>query len=224
MKKKKILILALIIAIIIGIIVGIFVFTKNDSKKEGKLQKIYDKLIASDQYSFEMEENESNKKIMAKRGEETSIDQYSDDEGHLTSLIKNGNTYLIYHNREEYYVYEKNNIEQNILTDGLKDILEEEIQEDGQIVIKKKEYSEGTEKLNGKKYNYEEYTGTTVFTAINALNIVEENVKTKFYFDNKDNLVYIKTSYGDAQTLLEIELKDSAENSLFEIPSNYAEN
>ena len=52
---------------------------------------------------------------MAKKADKTIIDQYSKDsetkiESHTTTLVKDNNTYLILHDRKEYYVYEQNNV------------------------------------------------------------------------------------------------------------------
>ena len=211
-KKKKIIFLAIIIVVIIGIIVtSLIISTNKQNTKQDNLRKIYDKLMASQEYSFKIEKNDNNKTVMAQKGEQTVIDQYSEDEGHLTTLIKDGNTYLIYHDREEYYLYENNNIEQNILTDGLNEIIS-------------RDYIIGKEEVNGKNYSFEEYTGITIFMAVNSLNVNSEDVKTRFYFDKKGNLVYMKTTYGDNVELVNIELLDTADSSLFEVPSNYAEN
>lgn len=211
-KKKLVLLVVVVLLVIIGIVVGVSIFKKNDENKETKLKAIYDKLVDSQEYSFKIELNENNKTIMAKKGEQTAIDQYTDgDDGHSTTLIKDGDTYLIKHEREEYYLYKRNNVEQHILTDGLKEITD-------------KEYTTGTEKVNGKKYSFEEYSGSTIFTSLNALNIDGNDVKTKFYFDKDNNLVYMKTTYGETEELLKVELTYSVDDSLFEIPSNYAEN
>ena len=123
-KKKKIIFLAILSIIVIGIIVASIIISNNKNTKQDNLKKIYDRLLASQEYSFKMEKNDSNKIIMAKKDNQTVIDQYSEDGGHLTTLIKDGNTYLIYHDREEYYLYENNNIEQNILTDGIKEVVD----------------------------------------------------------------------------------------------------
>ena len=210
--KKKLVIFLVAIIVVIGLIITSIILSHNNTnKKQDNLIKLYNKLIASQEYSFEMKKNDENKIIMAKREEQTIIDQYSENEGHLTTLIKDGNTYLIYHDREEYYLYKNNNIEQNILTDGLKEIID-------------KDYTVGKEEVNGKKYSYEEYTGSTIFMAVNALNINSDDVKTRFYFDKNDNLIYMKTIYEDNIELLNITLLDTVNNSIFEIPSNYAEN
>lgn len=211
MKKKKIIILSVIILIIIGIIVAGIMLTRNSNEKnnETKLNKIYDTLTSSQTYLFKMTQNEKNQTIMAKKNEETVIDQYTED-SHSTTLIKDGDTYLILHDRNEYYVYEGNNVEQNLLTEGINELIN-------------KEFTSGTEKVKGKKYDYEEYNCSTIFMISNQLKLDEE-VKTKFYFDKNKDLKYIKTTFGDTEELLEIELSNEVNDSLFIIPSDYAEN
>lgn len=208
MKKIKLVHLIGII-LVIGIIVVVSIFLKN-GKNEQKLLKIYNDLNSSQTYLFEMQQNDDNKTIMAKNDGKTIIDQYSED-SHSTTLVQDDTTYLILHDREEYYVYEQNNIEQNLLTDGLKTVVE-------------KEFITDSEKVKGKKYSYEEYSGSTMFMVSNALDIKEEDIKTRFYFDKDDNLVYVKTIYGEKQELLEISLEKEVDSSMFEIPSHYAEN
>lgn len=211
MKKKKII--ALIIAILI-ILVAIVIITKVVSSKnkdqESKLIKIYDTLTTSSAYEFTIEQSDNNKTIMAKKDDKTSIDQYSGD-SHSTTLVENDNTYLVLHDRKEYYIYERNNVEQSILTDGLKDLLG-------------KSYTVGTEKIRGKNYNYEEYDGSTVFMISNTPQLDEDGVKTRIYFDKNSNIAYIKTIFGDQSELLKVKLTYDADDSLFEIPADYAEN
>ena len=153
---------------------------------------------------------------MAKKGDKTIIDQYTKNgetniENHTTTLIKDNNTYLILHDRKEYYVYAQNNVEQTILTDGLKEIID-------------RTYTTGTEKIKGKKYSYEEYDGSSMFMISNLININDTNVKTRFYFDSKNNLTYIKTILDNKQELLKVTLEKDVKDSIFEIPSDYAEN
>ena len=210
MKKKKIIILAVIVLIVIGVIVaGIMLLKNKNDDKESNLSKIYNNLTSSQSYSFSMKQNDKNKTIMAKKGDETAIDQYSEN-SHSTTLVKDGNTYFVLHDRKEYYVYLRNNVEQSLLTDGISELLQ-------------KEYTTGTEKIKGKKCTFEEYNGSTIFMLSNTLNLDDENVKTKFYFNKDKELVYIKTTYGEAEELLEIEISNEIDNSLFEIPSAYAE-
>ena len=147
---------------------------------------------------------------MAKKGEKTIIDTYSGKD-RTTTIIKDNNTYLILHDREEYYVYEQNNVEENILTDELKEITQ-------------KTFTTGEEKVKGKKYSYEEYSGSTMFITSSTLDTNTEEIKTRFYFDKDDNLVYIQTIKGATQELLKIRLEKEVDDSVFEIPSHYAEN
>ena len=210
-KNKKIILLTIVVIIIGIILISIVISNNNKNTKQDNLKKIYDKLITSEEYSFTMKKNDNDRTIMAKKGNQTVIDQKTETGEHSITLIKDGNTYLIYPDREEYYLYKNNNVDQDILTYGL-----------GEIV--NRDYNIGTEKINGKNYLYEEFTGTTLFMSINALNINSEDVKTRFYFDKDDNLIYMKTTYDDTVELLNIELSNTADNSLFEIPSNYAEN
>jgi competence protein ComGC len=210
MKKKRLITLAIIILIVILVILAIRMFVKKEQAQESKIINIYDKLVTSQEYLCTIEQDDENKIIMAKKGEKTIIDQYS-GESHSTTLVKDENTYLVLHDRQEYYVYERNNVEQSILTDGLKELIN-------------KSYEVGTEKVKGKNYSYEEYEGSTVFTLSSTLALNEEGVKTRVYFNKDSELVYIKTIFGDQNELLKVSLSYEAEDSLFDIPENYAEN
>ncbi len=216
MKKNKRISLIAVILVIIGIIFIISKIINSKSSDEQKLAKIYEDLKSSQSYYFQMERNSNNKIIMAQKGDKTIIDQYSKEgedsvQSHTTTLIKDNNTYLILHDRKEYYVYEENNVDQTILIDGIKEIMS-------------KDFTRGNEKVRGKKYDYEEYNGSSMFMVSNTLNIDENEVKTRFYFDKNDNLVYIKTINGDDNELLKISLTKDVDDAMFEIPSDYAEN
>lgn len=216
MKKNKRIFLIVIVILIIAIIFGIVKIVNKNSPKEQMLSKIYQDLEESQAYLFEIEKNNNNKTIMAKKGDKTIIDQYTKNsetnvENHTTTLVKDNNTYLILHDRKEYYVYTENNVEQTIVTDGLKEIIS-------------KSYTIGTEKIKGKKYSYEEYDGSSMFMISNLININDTNVKTRFYFDSKNNLAYIKTILDNKQELLKVTLEKDVKDSIFEIPSDYAEN
>lgn len=206
-KKFQTCIIILIIIILIFLIYKLFNKTPQDTNY---LAELYEQLNNSQIYLFEMEQDEDTKTIMAKKNEKTIIDQYSKD-GHTTTIVKDDNTYLVLHNREEYYIYEHNNIEQTILTDGIKEIIS------GDFTI-------GKEKIKGKKYSYEEFDGSTIFMTASALDIDEKDIKTRFYFDDNKNLVYIRTIKGAKQELLKIKIEQDVDDKMFEIPSNYAEN
>ena len=215
MKKNKRINLIVIILVIIGIIFFVSKIVGNKNSKVQELAKVYNKLNSSQAYQFKWEQNDNNKTIIIKDGDKTLIDQYSKEDSatqnHTKTLIKENSTYLILPDRKEYYIYEGNNVDQTFLIDGIKEIME-------------KEYTKGTEKVKGKKYKYEEYSGSTMFLLSNSLNLDENDVKTRFYFDSKDNLVYIKTIYGDKHELLKVSLTNDIDSSVFEIPADYAEN
>lgn len=210
MKRKKIkkAILVILVAIVLVIVIIKIMSGKKEDMK--RLENLYNELNASQTYLFEMQENDEDKTIMAKKGDKTIIDDYTED-SHTTTIVKDNNTYLVLHDREEYYVYEQNNVEQSILTDGLQDVVS-------------KEFVTGTEKVKGKKYSYEEYQGSTMFMEASSLDVNEEDIKTRFYFDNNNNLVYIRTIKGVNQELLKINIQKEVDDSIFEIPSTYAEN
>ena len=207
-KKMKKIILAVLVIVLCVIVISKIMGGKTEEKK--KLLILYEELNASQTYLFEMQESEKDKTIMAKKGEKTIIDDYTED-SHSTTIVKDNNTYLVLHDREEYYVYEQNNVEQTILTDGLKEVVN-------------KEFVTGTEKVKGQKYSYEEFQGSTMFMESNSLDVKEDEVKTRFYFDNNDNLVYIRTIKGVNQELLKINIQKDVDDSIFEVPSHYAEN
>lgn len=208
MKNKEIIKLVVVIAIIIAVVIVISTVVTSKNKNVKRLYQLYDKLNTSQTYLFEMERDDENKTIMAKKGDKTIIDVYS-EEDHRTTIIKDNTTYYILHNREEYYVY-NDSVEQTILTDGLSEIIS-------------KEFIIGTEKVKGKKYTYEEYQGSTMFMETSSLNVNEGEIKTRFYFDNEDNLAYIRTIKGVNQELLKINTQMEVDDSIFEIPSDYAE-
>ena len=210
MKKKKIKKLVIAILVVVAIVAGIALILGRPKEDTERLTNLYNELNTSQTYLFEMKESDKDKTIMAKKGDKTIIDDYYEN-SHTTTIVQDNNTYLVLHDREEYYVYEQNNVEQTILTDGLEEVIG-------------KEFTIGTERVKGKKYTYEEYQGSTMFMEASSLDVNEEDIKTRFYFDNNDNLVYIRTIKGVNQELLKINIQKEVDDSIFEIPSNYAEN
>jgi len=210
MKRKKIRKIIIAVLIIVALAVVIFKFAGGKTEEIKRLENLYNELNTSQTYLFEMQENDEDKTIMAKKGDKTIIDDYTKD-SHMTTIVKDNNTYLVLHDREEYYVYEQNNVEQSILTDGLQEVVT-------------KDFVTGTEKVKGQKYSYEEYQGSTMFMEASSLDVNEDDIKTRFYFDNDNNLVYIRTIKGVNQELLKINIQMEVDDSIFEVPSHYAEN
>lgn len=63
-----------------------------------------------------------------------------------------------------------------------------------------------------------------MFTDTNVLNDDESQVKTRFYFDNDNKLVYIKTIFSQMEEeTLKIEISTDIDKSLFDIPEEYME-
>ena len=218
-KKISIPILPIII-VIMAIIIVIMMFMRVTKEDGSKLSKIYNKMIENQTYAFTRYNlEEKNKYIIYRKVDKTLIDMYNPGE-HSTTLVLGGDTYLISHENEEYYIYPNNNPDEEILTDSLKEIIE-------------LEYSTGKEKIYGKNYKYEEYSGVSEFLISSVNNIDVDSVKTRFYFDGS-KLVYLKTIYNaiDEETgektqieeLQTVEVEYEVKDNVFEIPANYAEN
>ena len=217
--NKKIL-TGIIATIIIIITVIIVVVTINKQPKVSKLSNIYQKMIENQTYSFTRYDfEEKNKTITSRKADKTLIDMYNSGE-HLSTLILEGDTYLILHENKEYSVYANNSQDEEILTKELEEIT-------------KLEYTEGKEKIYGKTYKYEEYKGASNFLIYADNNMDTNSIKTRFYFNGKD-LVYLKTMYDTAnaetgerkqvEELQTVKVEYEVEDKIFNIPENYAEN
>lgn len=218
MNKK---ILGVIIIAIIIIICGVVaVVNKNNESESSKLRNVYQKLIENQTYSFtKYDFEEKNKTITLRKEGKTLIDMYNSGE-HLSTLILEGDTYLILHENKEYSVYANNNQDEEILTKELEQ-------------ISKLEYTEGKEKIYGKTYKYEEYKGVSNFLIYSDSNMDAASIKTRFYFKGKE-LVYIKTIFDtvnpetgerkQTEELQTVKIEYEVEDSVFDIPEDYAEN
>ena len=205
LNKKKV---AAVIAIPIIIILLIVVIVVIQNNGESKVAKLYNKLESSKEYIFEMKDTNNYEITIAKKDGQTSIDMNNDGE-RVTTLIKDGATYLISHSQKEYYIYDSSITNETVVTDMLKDL--------------EKPNNTGTEKIYGDNYKYEEYTGFAGFMTSTKIDIDETTVKTRFYFKG-ENLSYIKTIIeGGDDELLETSLSYDVPDTLFEIPSDYAE-
>lgn len=204
--KKSILILVISIIVIVLIVIGTVCITNSNSNK---LVKLYDKLENSEKYLFEMKQSDGYQIKMAKNGNATSIDMESEDM-HTTTLVKDQKAYFINHDEKIYSVYNEATANENILFDEFDK-------------VKEKAPLKGKEKINGKSYNYEEYAGYSGFMYSSNIDVEEENIKTKFYFEG-NNLKYIKTIItNQEEELIEVNLTYDPANNLFEIPEEYKE-
>ena len=216
-KKKKIIIISVISVIVIAIIIAtvIFLINRNNSKEnqtysgDTKIARLYDRLSKEKMFSFTTTIDDNNKEIYAKSSDVAFVDTiYEGEESKF--VIKDGNSYLLNDENKIYYAYKNNEMELNKVIEQLEE-------------IKDTELVEGTENIEDKEYNYEEYSGFTSFAFKLSDEGDTENIKTRFYFDG-DNLAYIKTITNNTQELLKVEISyENIDKNLFEIPSDYRE-
>lgn len=215
-KKKKIILISVVAIVVVLLIVGItwfFVARSNNTNEDGqitattKTAKLYNTLQDKDSYSFTFTLNDNNKIFYAKSGDKAYTDTTYDG-NHSKYIIKDGNSYLLMENSQRYYTYANNTIDLNLVADALDSTKELEVQE-------------GSEEIEGKTYNYEEYAILTDL-AIGDFSEESSTVKTRFYFKGND-LVYIKTISQDKQEILKVEMSTKVDKNLFEIPEDYTE-
>lgn len=119
-KNSKIIFAIISILLIITIIMIIFSEDRRD-----RLKNLYEELCNSTNYTFTMEEleNELKYKIaIIQKGNDVCIDMYSANE-HNSTLILQNQAYYIMHAEKEYYIFEDENVEANIVTSGINNIL-----------------------------------------------------------------------------------------------------
>lgn len=215
LKNKTIISIAIVVAIII--VIGVFgYFILNNSKmgsiiasEESKTMELYNNLKNEGSYKFLAELNDENKIMYIKKDEKAYIEETFDGE---TSkfIIKDGNTYLLQDDEEQYYTYSNNESDLKLIENELNQ-------------IEGLEATLGREKVNNKSYDYEQYEFVTAFAMLDWTKREQEGIKTRFYFE-ENNLMYIKTLIGDTEELLKVNIsKDNINDDLFEIPSDYQE-
>ena len=210
MSKKTI---AIICGIIILLVIALILIFKGESKD--RVKNMLDKIKNSERFTFTMEEKTSDidyKVSMAQRGEDVSIDMYSDEE-HTTTLVLKNESYYIMHNDKEYYDYGDEKVDSDLVIGSLEN-------------ISKNDYISGKEEIFGTTYYYEEFNNENMDFIIYA-NINESStVKTRFYFKGND-ICYIKNIINSEEEnheeLIKTNLVYNADDKLFEIPEDYAE-
>lgn len=214
MQKQKV---AKIIFICLTIILVISLFLIFKGENKDRTKKMYQKICDSSIYTFSIEEGSSstNKLIISKKEKDKSLDLFSEGE-HTTTIVKDGYAYFIMHNKEEYSVFENEDMKE----------IEADILENDSELIENSKYVTGKEKIYGKTFYYEEYEDIDSFI-MRGIPIEEDTkLKMRFYFDG-DEIVYIKTIIYDeeekSEELLKVDLSFSGDENLFEIPKNYAE-
>lgn len=210
MKKKIIIIVSIVVVILLIAGIVFFVISKNNNEDQtSKLLKVYNDLRANQTYTFTRQNGDQYKYSFSKKNNQTRIETDTGDGNRSTTIIKDGNTYLLLHEDKEYYLYANNEIESNILEDQL-------------AILENAEYSTGKEKINGKSYKYEEYSNFSDFITSTNKDMDESQIKTRFYFDNEGNLAYVKTMV-EGEPYLSVNISYNVSDDLFVIPSDYAE-
>lgn len=213
MSKKQIVLIIVSIILVLAIIVGLVYFLGLGEKTENtildgstsKVNKLYSELKEKQEYSFKTTLNEQDEVYYAKKNKVAYIaTTYQGETSKF--IIKDGNSYLLLDDEKIYYTYQNNETDLEKITVQLEK-------------IKDKPYTEGKEKIENKEYKYEEYEDVAEFL---VKDIEEQTAKTRFYFDG-NKLVYIKTTVGDYQEVLKVEISDNVDDKLFEIPKDYKE-
>lgn len=213
-KKKKIIVISTIAIIVLLLIAGgiwYFVANKNNNNENNqetsKVVRLYNTLKEKEIYSFNFILDENNRMYYAKNKDKAYTSTiYNGSTSNY--IIRDGNSYLIMEDIKKYYTYANNTIDLNLISETLE-------------TVKELEYQTGTEEIEGKNFEYEEYTVLTEIS-MGDFSEVNNNVKTRFYFQG-EKLVYIKTISEGKQELLKVETSYKVDNGIFEIPSDYTQ-
>ena len=183
-KKKKIILISVIAVVIILIVAGIVWYlignnkssdTTLNSNETSNINKIYDTLQAKENFSFKLTLDDNNYMYYAKSNNMAYTDTvYNGKQSKY--IIKDGNSYLVDDETKASYTYLNNQTKLNMVINQLEE-------------IKKLDYKKGKEKINGKKYYYEEYTGLTNF-AMGDFTKDSQDVKTRIYYDGDEIVLY----------------------------------
>lgn len=227
-KKKKIIVISVIVGFLVIVTILGIVFNNKDegeySASSSRTARLYNELANKNMYSFKTTLDDDNSMFYAKKDNVAYVDTlYQGNDSKF--VVKDGNSYLLRDVDKIYYTYENNDSDANMVQEALEN-------------VKDLKYEKGKEAIEGKTYNYEEYDISTAFSFkyFDEETSQDENeddgeedttseesmIKTRFYY-NGNELVYIKTIAGDNEELLKVEIQDTADDKLFEIPSDYSE-
>ena len=107
-KKQKIFITSVCLIVIISIIILIIYAVTNiggesESKDENRLVNIYERMTQNETYSITFQLNDNNRYTVYRKGDVANIDTY-DDGNHTAHIVKDGNTYLLMYEMNQYYI------------------------------------------------------------------------------------------------------------------------
>lgn len=172
------------------------------SKTYNTFSSIKDDYVISLEGKEDMGEGEENVTMtVAVKGGNSYMDLKATSQ-HVTMVYKDNTTYIISHD-EKMYMVQEGKSESSF--DGTPILSEDDLKE-----IETKEYSTGTEKIDGTEYEYEEYKDE------------KENTIERFYFLGEE-LRYIKdiAEDGTEQIMKVNNISSDVDDSLFEIPADY---
>ena len=223
MNKKQRIILIVVAVIVALIIIGTLIYfiefaNKTESEEtldatyeyeNSKINDLYTQLEQQQTFSFTTTDLEKgSKEFYAKNGEKAYVETVKNNKK-TQFIIRDGNSYLLSQNSKKYYTYENNSADLNKIIIQLEEVVDTA-------------YTKGKEKIENKKYEYEEYNTSTDFVLEDLEDDDDKTTKTRFYFDG-DKLVYIKTIIGNKEETLKVDISNSVDDNLFEIPSDYVE-
>ena len=216
--KKKTILIAIIVIIIIITIVGTIIFvnnqikssTNNKENENTKTSQLYEKISNAKEIIFTQMLDDNNKIFIAIK-DDKGYKEVTTNGRAKKYIAKDGDTYYLDETNKKYYIYQSNDA---ILTE-----IKEQLEELKDIT----EISKGKEKINGKKYDYEEISKYQGFLFNEKLSVDNlEYSKTRLYYDNSQ-LVYIKTIAGDNEEIIKIDISyDNINNDYFSIPKEYS--
>lgn len=219
MNKKKAVLIILIAIIAVIAIVGIGIFlntqtktqTNNGQNENTKTSHLYEKIAGAQEFTFTQKLDDNNKIFIAIKNN-NGYKEVTTNGKTRKYIVKDDDTYYLDETYKKYYVYQNND---TILTE-----IKEQFEELKDIT----EVLEGKEKINGKKYNYEEISKYQSFLFNDELSVNNlEYAKTRLYYDD-NQLVYIKTIVGDNEEIIKVDISyDNINNDYFSIPEGYSD-
>lgn len=211
-KKMAIIILILLFIIIIGTIIGILVVkntksTENKSEINSKISEIYNNIEQATDITFLRKVDEDNQVLTVIKGDK-AYKEITINGKKTKYIVKDGNTYFLNDSTKKYYEYQNNT---TILSEIKLEL--SKLTETSNV--------KGKEKIDGKNYNYEEFSGYQNFLVNSNLMQDTANTKTRIYYEDEE-IVFIKTIINNEEELSKVKLKYSeVSDNYFEIPKEY---
>ena len=214
MKKKKIIIIISTILIVCAIIIAAIIAIRKirnkpveDENMTNAYASLIESLYSNEYYAkYKITNNVNDDYItieVANKGDNIYVKEYSNEIEFLNLVYTNLITFSLDNENKTY----------SMIEGKTKDV------ESASSIFSSAQLSEayttnlekGTEAINGVEYNYEKFTD-------------DENITT-YYFNNENELKFIKYTYNDGtESIIEVlEYSTTVDDSLFVIPEEYTE-